>query len=67
MLPNSPALAVQQHPDLAESLAHSALCDLAYPHPQFCPWFLMTLVAMHASHHQKNTAGVPLARPVLVA
>jgi hypothetical protein len=27
----------------------------------------MTLVAICASHHQKNPAGVPLARPIVIA
>src|ERR1700733_4251358 len=67
MLPNIPAFAVQQHADLAIPVTHPALCDLAYPHPQLRPWFLMSLVAIRTSHHQKNPAGMPLARPVKIA
>jgi hypothetical protein len=62
-----PALAVQQHADLAISVTHPALCDLPYPHPQLRPWLLMALVTICASHHQKNPARVPLARPILFA
>ena len=63
MLPNIPALVVQQNADLAVPVTHSALCDLAYSYPQLRPWFLMTLIAIRASYHQKNPAGMPLARP----
>ena len=58
MLPNIPASRFSS----TRILMHSALCDLAYPHPQLRPWFLMTLIAIRASHHQKNPAGMPLAR-----
>ena len=67
MFPNTPALAVQQHADLAIAVADSARCNLAYSQPQLCPCFLVATVGIRTSHHKENSAGVPLARPILAA
>ena len=51
MLAHFPAFAVQKHADLAISIAHSCLSDLADPHPQLSPWIAVAAVAVSAASH----------------
>src|SRR5271166_4667333 len=64
MLAHFPAFAVQLYADLAISIAHSCLSDLADPHPQLSPWIAVAPVAVRASRHAQNPARSPLAYTV---
>jgi hypothetical protein len=50
-------------PDLAVSVTHSALCDLADPDPQLGPWLLMTQVIVALANKIARFAWKILIKP----
>ena len=54
-----PAFTVQQHTDLAASVAHSRLCYLSDTYPQLCSWIEAATVSVGRPWHTQNTARSP--------